>query len=90
MPGLNPTQELPTYDHLSRFRRDLHRVAADVPLPLPLPKSIVTPEGEAPPRVKYRGGWVSPGNASSSAEQERQQAEQVERDAARARSPAVQ
>ena len=45
--GLDPTQELDSYDGLSRFRRELRRAAANVPLPLP--KSIVTPEGEARP-----------------------------------------
>jgi hypothetical protein len=88
VPGLDPRTELATYDDLNGLRRLLRPYRAD--LPLPLPKSIATPEGQQPPRVLYRGGWVSPGNASSSEEQERQNAERVEREAARARrSPAV-
>jgi hypothetical protein len=81
--SFDPRTGLPTYDNLNGLRRVLRRHRGTIGPPLP--KSIVTPEGQQPPRVRYRGGWVSPGNAASSAEQERKRAEGDTREAERAR-----
>ena len=81
--GLDMCTELPTYDGLNGLRRVLRSYRNAVPAPLP--RSIATPEGEQPPRVEHRGGWVSPAHAESSAEQLRKQAERQQRDGGRAR-----
>jgi hypothetical protein len=84
--GLDMRTELPTYDQLSGLRRVLRGYRNSVELPLP--KSIVTPEGEQPPRVQYKGGWVSPANAEVSAEQDRRRTEHPDAQRTRRNPPA--